>query len=301
MNRIVISLIACSWVFSMVCVAEDPAVADQIVPLWPEAPPQWIAPQQRERDTTGSDGRRVADQRVTRLGFVSKPELHVFHASGDSSDTAVLICPGGGYSILAWDLEGTEIAQWLQRKGVTGIVVKYRVPTRKNDPNWLAPVQDIQRGLSLVSSGAIEGVSAKHLGVLRFSAGGNAAARVATATMRHYEPTDQHDRGNYQPDFAVLIYPAWLIREDDPNQLIDAIEVTSQTPPMFFAHAADDRVDCMSSVSLFSALKRNQVPSSLHVFASGGHGFGGRIAGSPTDAWKGLCETWMQNQDWMGR
>lgn len=280
-------------------ISDDDSVPDQIAPVWPDSPPAWNAPDQAERDTSGPDGRTVAGQRVTRLGFVSKPELHVFRPQGDDTGTAVLICPGGGYSILAWDLEGTEIAQWLQGLGVTAIVVKYRVPTRSDDKNWLAPVQDIQRSISLVRSGAIEGVSAKRLGVLGFSAGGNASARAATAQKRHYDPIDKSDEAKVQPDFAVLIYPAWLVEKDDPTKLIDDIVINEDSPPTFFAHAFDDRVTCMSSVTMFGQLKQSGVESSLHVFASGGHGFGGRVAGKPTDAWRDLCASWMKSQGWL--
>ncbi len=272
---------------------------DAVISIWPQSPPEWNAPDQPERDTTGPDGRTVAGKRVVRFGFVSHPELHVYRAPGSSGDTAVLICPGGGYNILAWDLEGTEIAEWLQSIGVTAVVVKYRVPTSGSESKWLAPVQDIQRSLSLVRSGAIEGLAPKRIGVLGFSAGGNAAARTAMASKRYYDGIDEHDQAMCSADFAVLIYPAWLVKSENESQLIDELKVTEKTPPMFFAHAFDDRVTCMSSVTLFSELKRNGVASSLHVFSSGGHGFGGRQAGQPTDAWPSLCESWMKQQGWL--
>lgn len=280
--------------------AEDgSSTADQVLSIWPAAPPAWDAPTEPERDTSGPDSRLVADQPVIRLGFVSKPELHVFRPPQQATETAVVICPGGGYSILAWDLEGTEIAEWLQGLGITAAVLKYRVPTRTSEVKWLAPVQDIQRSISLVRSGAIDGVAPKRVGVLGFSAGGNASARVATATQRHYEAIDQMDRASAMPDFAVLVYPAWLVTDQDSSQLIDELQVHEGSPPMFFAHAADDRIDCISSVTLFNELKQHGVASSLHVFASGGHGFGGRITGSPSDRWRDLCANWMTNQGWL--
>lgn len=275
--------------------------ADLVVPVWKDAMPAWEGPTQAERDTTGDDGRLVAGKRVIRLGNVSQPELHVYRPSSNDSGTAVVIAPGGGYSILAWDLEGTEIARWFQSIGVTGIVVKYRVPTRSNDQKWLAPVQDIQRAISLARSGAIDGVKPTRVGVLGFSAGGNASARTALAGERHYEATDASDETNCTPDFAVLVYPAWLVREDNANELIDELVVTKKSPPMFLAHAGDDRISAMSSVTLYSKLHESGVPASLHVFASGGHGFGGRMAGTPPDAWKDLCETWMASQDWLAQ
>lgn len=293
--RIAILYLLCSTTLAQ----DARRAADQVISIWPDSPPQWDAPDESEQDTSGPDGGRVADKPVIRLGFVSKPELHVYRPNNNGSDTAVLICPGGGYSILAWDLEGTEIAQWLQGIGVTAIIVKYRVPTRRSSVKWLAPVQDIQRSISLCRSGAIEGVTPKRIGVLGFSAGGNASARVATASKRHYAVVDKHDQANPKPDFAVLVYPAWIVKEDNPTHLTDGIQVTKESPPMFFAHAADDRINCMSSVTLFGQLKHHGVASSLHVFASGGHGFGGRKTGKPTDAWKDLCATWMSSHSWL--
>ena len=277
------------------------AAPDQVQAVWPGKPPTWNPPQEAEADTTGPSGGLVADRRVIRLGNVSHPELHLYEPHGKDTETAIIIAPGGGYSILAWDLEGTEIATWLQDLGISAAVLKYRVPTRNEPEKWLAPVQDIQRSIALLQNGGISGFAPKRIGVLGFSAGGNASARVATAKHRFYEPVDDFDKGGVRPDFAVLVYPAWLVDKDDPFKLTDSISVDSQTPPMFFAHAADDRVSCMSSVTLFGALQSNGIPSSLHIFASGGHGFGARSAGTPPDAWPSLCETWMRSRGWISK
>jgi endo-1,4-beta-xylanase len=275
--------------------------ADAVISIWPESPPDWKTLEQAEKDTSGPNGQLVGGRSVIRLGFVSSPELHVYRAEADASGTVVLISPGGGYSILAWDLEGTEIAKWFQDRGVTAIVVKYRVPTRQLDEQWRPAVQDLQRSIALASSGGIPGVEPKQIGVIGFSAGGNATARVALASKRYYEPIDDHDQGKLRPDFAILVYPAWLVRDGNPNELIDDLKVTADSPPMFFAHAQDDRVNCMSSVTLFSKLKQAQVPASLHIFNAGGHGYGARTTDAPTDAWPGLCETWMRSQGWMAQ
>ena len=279
----------------------DAGAPTKVASVWPGRAPEWNAPEAAETDTTGPTGGKVAGRRVIRLGNVSKPEIHIYEPKEKVSDTAILIAPGGGYSILAWDLEGTEIAEWLQELGITALVVKYRVPTRNEPEKWLAPVQDLQRSIAMLRNGGIEGLSPKHIGVLGFSAGGNASARVATARQRFYEPVDDFDRGEIKPDFAILVYPAWLVKNDDRSELIDEISVNDQTPPMFFAHAADDRVTCMSSVTLFGHLATQEIPSALHVFASGGHGFGGRQAGNATDTWPSLCEDWMRSQNWIAK
>lgn len=275
--------------------------ADEVISVWPDAPPTWLAPQKPEGDTSKPDSNKIAGRSLIRLGNVSKPELHVYRPKENSSDTTILIAPGGGYTILAWDLEGTEIAQWLQGIGITAIVVKYRVPTRQSDTIWLASVQDIQRSLSLVRGGAIKNVGNKQVGVLGFSAGGNASARVATSTKRHYEVIDDNDSVDVRPDFAVLVYPAWLNEKDDPHKLIDQLPVDENTPPMFFAVAQDDRKFVTSSLTMFRVLNDHNVKAALHIFERGGHGFGGRMAGLPTDAWRGLCEAWMRDQGWLNQ
>lgn len=273
------------------------AVADAVLAVWPDEPPAWNAPTKPELDTTTDKSNKVAGRRLMRLTNVSKPELHVFRPTVTSSNTTVLIAPGGGYSILAWDLEGTEIAAWLQSLGITAIVLKYRVPTRQEPKNWLPAVQDLQRSISLIRNNGIPEVTTESLGVLGFSAGGNAAARAATATARAYEAKDKVDESNCVPDFAVLIYPAWLVKQG--TTLIEDLKIRPETPPMFLAHAANDSVTCLSSVGLFAALKAKNVPAELHVFSSGGHGFGGRSTGDPTDAWKPLCRTWIDQHDWL--
>lgn len=295
------ALVAASWTQ---LIAQDDIQTSAspvgVVQIWPGEPPQWNAPDQAEHDTSDADSQSVAGRPVIRLGFVSKPELHVYRANSlKQSDTAVVVCPGGGYSILAWDLEGTEIAEWLQGIGVTAAVLKYRVPTRDEEEKWLPPVQDIQRSISLIRSGAVKGFKPARVGVLGFSAGGNASARAATAPKRFYEAVDESDEASATPDFAVLIYPAWLVEKEEPTKLIDDVKVTDQTPPMFLAHAFDDRITCLGSVTLFSELQRRNIAAALHVFAGGGHGFGARISGTADDHWPSLCESWMRDSGWL--
>ncbi|WP_168565517.1 alpha/beta hydrolase [Crateriforma spongiae] len=279
---------------SMKASADEAATA--VIDIWDGDAPAWNAPQAEESDTSGPDGRKVAGRSVIRLGNVSTPQLHVYPAHADGPGTStVVIAPGGGYSILAWDLEGTEIAAWLNSVGVDAVVLKYRVPTRSEDQKWLAPVQDIQRSIVMLRTSKVSGVNAQKIGVLGFSAGGNASARALTASTLHYaahRPGDGKIR--FQPDFGVLVYPAWLVESDEDLTLIDEITVDKNTPPAFFAHAIDDRVSCLSSVALFTEMKRNGIPSSLHVFSGGGHGFGLRQADSPTDQWPDLCATWLR-------
>jgi len=285
--------------------AGDPTASEptkmSVYRVWPGEPPSWDTPSETERDTTGEDGRVVAGEPVVRLGFVRTPQLHIYRAAPDrETGNVVVICPGGGYSILAWDLEGAEIAKRFQAIGVTAAVLKYRVPTRAAEESWLAPVQDIQRSVSFIRSGGIDGLEPARVGVLGFSAGGNAAVRSATAPKRHYEAIDSHDRADMRPDFGILVYPAWLVRDDDPTQLIDGVTVDEQTPPMFFAHADNDPHQVLNSVVLFEKLHAAKVPAALHVFTGSGHGFGARQDGRADDLWPELFYRWIRDNGWIG-
>jgi len=239
---------------------------------------------------------RTGAKPVRRLTNVTKPAITVYRAAKEKNTrTAVLICPGGGYSILAWDLEGTEVAEWLNSIGITGIVLKYRVPRRKDRQKHDAPLQDAQRAMSLVRQHADDwDIDPERIGILGFSAGGHLSAAASTNfDRRHYDAVDSTDNVSCRPDFAVLIYPAYLI---DSHGLAPEIRVTDRTPPTFFAHAGDDRISSENSISMYLALKKSNVPAELHVYASGGHGFGLRPSVHPASRWPLRCEQWMRSR-----
>jgi acetyl esterase/lipase len=243
------------------------------------------------------------DDDIQRLTNVAKPTLTIYHpAKEKDTGAAILICPGGGYSILAWNLEGTEVAEWLNGIGVTGIILKYRVPKRPDQPNFLPPLQDAQRAMSLVRSKAADwGIDPKRIGMLGFSAGGNLTARACTGyEKRSYETIDDVDQVSCRPDFGVLLYPAWLVK-DKTEELIPELVVNKQTPPMFFVHAGNDGISAANSAVMYLALKRAGVPAELHVFSTGGHGFGLRPTTQPVSAWPKRCEDWLRNQNWLER
>ena len=241
----------------------------------------------------------VSEGGVTRVSNVTQPTLTFFRPEKDKdTGAAVIINPGGGYSILAWDLEGEEVAHWLNSIGVTGIVHKYRVPgASAGKPRYEAPLQDAQRAVSLVRSKAAElGIDPKRIGMLGFSAGGNLTAVACTNSERRaYEPIDEVDKVSCRPDFAILIYPAWLAKEDKP-ELVAEVPVNEKTPPMFLAHAGDDPIKVDASVVMYQALKRAGVPADLHVYTTGGHGFGLRPSANPCSHWPERCAEWMRNQ-----
>ena len=285
-------LLAMLLSLSSVSYSAEPIVVD----LWPAGVPGFQVEGGTERDTSGPDSRPVAGRSVIRLGDVSKPQIHVYQPPAQKRNGAsVVICPGGGFNILAWDLEGTEVAEWLNSIGVTAVVLKYRVPTAKADPKWLPPVQDAQRAISLVRARADEWqLDPQRVGLLGFSAGGNTAAMTGVSSDRRYESSDAADQASWRPDFLVLVYPAYLV--DESGELRSEVTVSKETPPTFLAHAYDDPVTPKSSVEFFLALKNAGVPAELHVYDTGGHGYGLRKTEQPVTTWNERCAEWMASR-----
>lgn len=241
---------------------------------------------------------------IQKYNNVTKPTLTVYKPDlAEDTGASVVICPGGGYQILAWDLEGTEVAAWLNSIGVTGVVLKYRVPRRKDRKKHVAPLQDAQRSVSLVRHHAKEwGLDTKRIGILGFSAGGHlSAAALTNYDNRHYKSVDEIDKVSCRPDFGVLIYPAYLVDEETKSKLSPELKITKNTPPVFFAHAADDRVPAEGSVRFWQELRRNGVSSELHVFPSGGHGYGLRLSKFPVTDWPNLCGDWLKSMGFLKR
>ena len=282
------------------------AAEPEVLDVWPAGavpgePGSDLSPG-RPRD----DPPKVASRSITLITDVTKPTLTLYRAPKDNNTgTAVVVCPGGGYHVLAWDHEGTEVAEWLNSVGVTAVILRYRVPVRQGRPRHELPLMDIQRAVSLVRSKAGEwGVDPQRIGVLGFSAGGNLSALACTNHQRRtYEAKDDVDKVSCRPDFGVLIYPAWLVEEDEskkqpvePLKLKAEFPVDEKTPPMFLAHAHDDPIRVESSVAMYLALKKANVPADLHVYATGGHGFGLRQTESPSTTWPKRCEEWMRSQ-----
>lgn len=235
---------------------------------------------------------------VARLTNVTVPTLTLYPAPEEkNTGAAVMVCPGGGYSILAMDLEGSEVAEWLNSIGVNAIVLKYRVPARKNLPRYLPPLQDAQRAMSLIRKNAADWKIDPHrIGMLGFSAGGNLTAIASTNyDKRAYTPLDDVDTVSCRPDFAVLVYPAWLVNSSKDG-LIDEVKVTHETPPMFIVQATDDPIGPESSVFMYLGLKRAKVPVEMHLYAQGGHGFGLRPSENPCSTWPARCAEWMKRQ-----
>jgi acetyl esterase/lipase len=234
---------------------------------------------------------------VIRIGLVTEPTLTLFRPpAGQSNGAVVVVCPGGGYNILAWNKEGTEIAEWLNGIGVTAVVLKYRVPRRDSQQPHVAPLRDAQRALRLIRQNAAKWeIDPNRVGILGFSAGGNLAVMAGTAWGETtYPKQDAADALSCRPDFVIPIYPAYLGNEDTPGPLSPAIAINSQTPPMFLVVTHDDKLRGLNSALLYAELKKADVAAELHIFTRGGHGYGMRASDNPVSGWPKLCEQWMR-------
>ena len=241
---------------------------------------------------------------MIRLGNVSTPTFAVYRPPKDKdTGAAVLVFPGGGYNILALDLEGSEVCEWLNSIGVTGVLVKYRVPARAGQPRWAAPLQDAQRAVGMVRQRARElGIDPRRIGVLGFSAGGHLAAAVSTNfEHRTYDPMDEADTLSCRPDFTLLIYPAYLTVEKEGDRVAPELTITGQTPPAFLVQTEDDSVRVETSLFYYAALRKANVPAEMHIYPSGGHGYGLRPTGKAVATWPSRAEEWLRSQGLLTR
>ena len=286
-----------STVLSVLFLSLVAASASDSMVLWPKGAPGEKGDIGAERDMNKPSDGLIAGKPIMRLGNVSVPTLTLYRPS-KTQDTgaAVVVCPGGGYSILAMDLEGTEVCQWLNSIGVTGILLKYRVPARKGGERYAAPLQDAQRAMSLARSHAADWhIDPNRIGIMGFSAGGHLSAAVSTRfDKRAYEPVDEADQVSCRPDFALIIYPGYLVRNEGPD-IAPELTVTSNTPPTFLVQTEDDHARVENSLFYYLALKKAGVPAEMHLFATGGHGYGLRKTDKAVTSWPELAAEWMRH------
>jgi acetyl esterase/lipase len=278
--------------------AQTPLVLD----IWPGKPAGDVGIAGDEKSfelKVGGKPYQVDGKPTQWLTNVSRPTLTVYRpAKGKDTGAAVLIAPGGGYHNLGWDVEGTEIAEWLNSIGVTGIILKYRCPRRPGDTKGVpapGPLKDAQRAISLVRSKAKEwGIDPKRIGMSGFSAGGHLVGSTCTNfAQRAYEPIDDIDKISCRPDFGIMCYSGYFKVKDG---LSPTVGTPADTPPLFFVHASDDAIsEVEHSVAFYLALKRAKIDAELHIYATGGHGFGVR-PGSPCAGWTRCCTDWMQQR-----
>ncbi len=277
------------------------------LPLWPDGkaavPPKLKGPEQLSEAISEASG-----ERWMMLQNVAVPTLTVFPPSDPGNGTAVMVVPGGGYRVLAMDLEGSEICQWLTTQGITCALLKYRVPA--SGPNWdrdcncrdnpsvPMALQDAQRAMGMLRAQAARWkIDPKRIGVIGFSAGGHVVAGLSTHARRSYTPIDAADAQPSRPDFAMVMYSGHLWAGHGKGlSLVKDIVVDDKVPPTFIAQATDDRTDDVrESLAYYRALIDAGVPVEMHLFARGGHAFGLRLKDAPVAAWPQLAERWMQD------
>jgi len=279
------------------------AAERSVVEIWPGKVPDENGDigAERIRMSPKLDRKQVEVTEQTRLiTDVTKPTIAIHRpATEKNTGTAMLICPGGGYWDLYWQLEGEEVAAWLNSIGVTGIILKYRVPRRPDEPKGepaRRPLQDAQRAVSLVRSKAGEwGINPERIGIVGFSAGGHLAIATATSfDKRTYEPIDGVDKISCRPDFAIPVYSGYL-KAKDKDELASSLRIPPETPPIFLVHGGDDIISPPeNSVLMYLALKRAGIPAELHIYAGTAHDFGVRTNDRPYSKWTESCADWLR-------
>jgi len=280
-----------------------PAADPRVVDLWPGKPPGDVGISGAERFfqlQVGGKPYEVGGRPTSWLTNVSAPTLTLYPAPKENNTgVSMIICPGGGYHNLGWDVEGGEIAAWLNSVGISGILLKYRCPRRPGDVKGeppAGPLKDAQRAVSLVRSRAQEfGLDPKKIGMVGFSAGGHLVGATATNfETRTYDAVDDVDAVSCRPDFAVMLYSGYF-KVKGKEELSPTIKTPAGIPPLFIAHATDDPVSEVDhSVTMYLAMKRAGAAAELHVYATGGHGWGVRKLGQPCETWTERCLEWLR-------
>jgi acetyl esterase/lipase len=259
------------------------AQKSEIIYLWPgKVPGELKEKQPPVIDTSKND-------KILRFDEVTNPAIEVsLPDKAINNGSAVIVCPGGGYNILAYDLEGTEIAGWLNRLGFTAFVLQYRIPDKKG-----GALQDVQRAMRIVRNNPQKwNIDPEKIGVMGFSAGGSLSARASTLfNKKTYPPVDKSDSLSCRPSFTILIYPAYL--DQGPNlTLTPELELSKDVPPIFIFQTADDPYG-NSALVMAAALRNAKLPVELHILSTGGHGYGLRPGKVAAETWPLLAEKWL--------
>jgi len=272
------------------------------VALWPKdlaiARPELTGP------ATGGVGHRpVAGRPYAWIGNVERPTMTIYPAKGRNTGAALMVYPGGGYEALATDLEGSEVCDWATARGITCVVVKYRVPQTwhyqdchcQRQPKPFLPLEDAERAMGLLRQRAASlGVDPHKIGVVGFSAGGHLVTAISNAVGRDYKPVDAADSLSARPDFAITLYPGHLWSGKGVD-LYPFDTVVAECPPTLIIQAEDDPVDDVrNSIAYFLALRARKVPVEMHIYPHGGHAFGLRPTGQPITHWPELAEKWLR-------
>lgn len=295
----------CSMIALALCLGAVISQADEpiVVRLWPGEAPDEVAGigEEAVRMSPKLDRTKVEVTESTRLiTNVTVPTIAIYRPAKEIANGAtMLICPGGGYWDLYYELEGEEVAKWANDHGITGVILKYRVPRRPDDTQGepaRRPLQDAQRAVSILRSRAGEwGIDPEKIGTIGFSAGGHLS--IATATyfdQRTYKPVDEIDRVSCRPDFAVAAYSGYL-KKQDKDELSSHIRIPEKTPPVFLVHGAVDPISAPeNSALMYLALQKAKIPAELHIYAATTHDFGVRSSERSHAAWTDACLKWLR-------
>jgi acetyl esterase/lipase len=263
------------------------------VALWPEG-----VPGEADLKLPAESVELKGDYQIQIMSNVSTPFLTMYPAENPNG-ASVLVCPGGGYNILAYSHEGIEVCEWLNTLGVSAGLLKYRVPRRDGLEKHDAPLQDVHRAIGMMRTRADEWkLDPNRIGILGFSAGGHLAAMALTSDGTRTYPVDpKWDAPGCVPNFAVLVYPAYLQDEAYPDKLSSELKVTEKTPPAFLVVAHGDRKFAEGSAHFYIEMFRKERPCELHIFGKGGHGFGFKNTDEEIRQWPALAEKWMGAMD----
>ncbi len=272
----------------------------ELIKVWPDGLP--------------ADAKPLSDEKVRSLTAKNVPGNRIYYTeevtltryavpNDKANGAVVVVCPGGGYNVLAWDHEGDQIARWLNSFGVTAAVLTYRVPRRDPHRYWHEPLQDVQRAIRVVRHHAADwGVDPDRLGVLGFSAGGNLTVRAGLQSgHKAYPAKDLIDQLNCKPNFIMPIYCAYLGHPDDKGRLREDLKVTGDSPPLFAAVTLDDKDRGLHTALLIAEYQEARVPAEAHIYSKGGHGYGIRPSDKPVSTWHRRAEEWMKYSGWLDR
>ncbi len=280
------ALILTAWLIALPAniASADAADAPLVMNIWPAMPPGDRPATQPEK-LTG-----------TMLTHVSVPTISISRPPKDKDTGAtIIVFPGGGFTALSMENEGTNVVKWLNSVGVTGVLLKYRVPNRDGMPRYMAGLQDAQRAVAIVRSKAGEwNLDPHRIGVIGFSAGGRMVADVTTNFDKlSYDTVDEIDKTSTRPDFALAIYPGGIVEKPNVDKVVADVHPSKETPPTFIAIATNDRNGSENAVYYYLALKNAGVSAELHIYSDGAHGFGMVPSSEPHGSWTARAVDWM--------
>lgn len=291
--------VALSALAFLITVPSAMSAEKPVIQLWPAGLPEGAARLSPQKIA-------AARKKTTneRIAYVDDPNITLYRAPKEKANgSAMVICPGGGYNILAWPKEGLEIAEYFNTRGVTCAVLQYRVPRRDPDAPHAEPLQDAQRAIRLLRANAEAwGIDPRRVGILGFSAGGNLATLAGLHhAKRTYPRVDAADDLSARPDFMCPIYPAYYADERRPGPLSPLLKVDGQSPPTFIAVTSDDKLRGYNAALFYAELKKRNVPAEIHVYEEGGHGYGIRPSEHAVSRWHHRCAEWLETRGLLKR